>query len=309
MDQPQFTCSPPCEAQIPPWTGATSTVNYPLLTVSSGSWTSTVTREPLVVTEWVLEVETILPHADQTIKPTPATTPFWPAVVYNSADGRPTTTSAQGTFPTPPLSIGQSVKEVKVVFGSPESQLVQECGFLDFDDPLCIGQPWFFGNKTSPGGAPNPGDIENSWDSRTWCPRVSSTSADSPPRPTPSPLAQGDARTNSVKCYNSGETTEGERMHNAARSFCGIISKDELQPKYFRSMHFPFPYNGGIGTVDITISLEIKPRCSFTFSETLCEKYLSVPTDSCNCGGVNGKQGGIVENNCYIWRIDPNLTL
>ncbi|KAI3316936.1 glycoside hydrolase family 55 protein [Xylariaceae sp. AK1471] len=305
MDQPQFTCSPPCNVQIPPWTGATSTVNYPLLTVSSGSWTSTITRAPLVITEWVLEVETILPHAsnnnklkraDQTIKPTPATTPFWPAVVYNGADGRPTTTSAQGPFPTPPPSFGQSVKAVEVVFGSPESPLIEECGFLDFEDPLCITQPWFFGNKTGLGAAPNPGDLENVWDLKTMCPRSSSTSTTTtvtPPRPTPSPLEQGDARTNTVKCYNSDETTEGERMHNAARSFCGIISKDGLQPGYFRSMHFPFPYNGGIGIVDITISLEIKPRCSFIFSETLGEKYLSVPTDSCNCGGVNGKQGGI----------------
>lgn len=42
MDQPQFTCSPPCNVKIPPWTGATSTVNYPLITVSQGTWTSTI---------------------------------------------------------------------------------------------------------------------------------------------------------------------------------------------------------------------------------------------------------------------------
>ncbi|KAI1810629.1 hypothetical protein GGS20DRAFT_166843 [Poronia punctata] len=328
MDQPQFTCSPPCNVQMPPWTGATSTVNYPLLTVSSGSWTSTVTRAPLVITEWVLEAETILPHAgnnnklrraDQTIKPTLATTPFWPAVVYNGADGRPTTTSAQGPFPTPPSSIGQSVKNVRVVFGSPESPLVEECGFLDFYDPFCVHQPWFFGNETGLGSAPNPGDVENVWDARTMCPRSlstsSSTSSGTPPQPTPSPFQQGDPRTNSVKCYNSGETTEGVRMQSAARSFCGIISKDVLEPGYFRLIDFPFPYNGGIGIVIIAISLEIKRRCSFIFSESsifsesLCEKYLSVPTDSCNCAGVNGKQGGIVENNCYIWRIDPNISL
>ena len=40
MAQPKFTCVPPCNVKIPPWTGATSTVNYPLNTVSSGTWTA-----------------------------------------------------------------------------------------------------------------------------------------------------------------------------------------------------------------------------------------------------------------------------
>lgn len=36
MDEPSFTCLPPCTVQLPPWTGATSTVYYPLITVSDG---------------------------------------------------------------------------------------------------------------------------------------------------------------------------------------------------------------------------------------------------------------------------------
>lgn len=36
----------------------------------------------------------------------------------------------------------------------------------------------------------------------------------------------------------------------------------------------------------------------------LFRKYVAL--GSCNCKGVNGKQGGVVENNCYKWRIDPN---
>jgi hypothetical protein len=73
-------------------------------------------------------------------------------------------------------------------------------------------------------------------------------------------------------------------------------------------MNFPFGYNGGIGTVIITVSLQIKPRCSFIFDKTLCMKYLSVPSGSCNCDGINGKQGGAVENNCYKWMVDPNIS-
>jgi hypothetical protein len=44
MDTPQVTCSPPCTLKIPPWTGATSTVNYPLVTVSQGTWKGEWTR-------------------------------------------------------------------------------------------------------------------------------------------------------------------------------------------------------------------------------------------------------------------------
>ena len=116
-------------------------------------------------------------------------------------------------------------------------------------------------------------------------------------------------------------------MQNAAKSFCGEIAGDLLAPNYFHSRTLSFPYNGGIGSVDITISLKIKSGCSFgklsyfnkrdsiissrddKFDTALCLKYLSVPTDSCNCTGVNGKQGGIVENNCYIFRIDPNVSI
>lgn len=38
MKDPQFACSPPCLVKLPPWTGATSTVDYPRLTLSEGSW-------------------------------------------------------------------------------------------------------------------------------------------------------------------------------------------------------------------------------------------------------------------------------
>jgi len=38
------------------------------------------------------------------------------------------------------------------------------------------------------------------------------------------------------------------------------------------------------------------------------KKYLSVPTDSCDCSGINDKHGGKVINDCYEWRIDPQLS-
>jgi len=91
MSPPKFTCSPPCNVKIPPWTGATSTVNYPLLTVSSGAWTSTITRSPITISQWVFETVTITQSANvgkhkrqdfQPFWPTLAKTTSWPAVIY-----------------------------------------------------------------------------------------------------------------------------------------------------------------------------------------------------------------------------------
>jgi hypothetical protein len=330
MDQPQFTCSPPCNVKIPPWTGATSVVDYPLITVSSGAWTSTITQAPLTITEWIFDVVTLAgakeKRAADAFWPVPATTPFWPAVVYTGPNGQATTTSATVPFPTPPASIGPDApappsgtwpkRAVQPVFDSgTESPLTPECSFLSFFDPACITQPWFWGNLT--GAAPDGGDdIENLWDLRTKCPTATSSSSTSSSStktsttaasdPSPSPYEQGDPLTNKVSCYDGGETTEDVRMQYAASSFCGDIEKDKLVAGYFRSVDFPQNFNGGAGTVTITISMKIKKGCSFDWNRSLCQKYLSVPADSCNCAGVNGKQGGTVENNCYKIRVDPN---
>jgi hypothetical protein len=154
MDQPQFTCSPPCNVKIPLWTGATSTVNYPLITVSDGAWTSTITQAPLTITERVFDVVTLTQSSSNkknkrtapAFLPVPATTPFWPAVVYTGGiDGLPTTTSATVPFPKPPLSIGPNAlpppsgswpkRLIQPVYGDPENPLVDECSFFD---PSCI---------------------------------------------------------------------------------------------------------------------------------------------------------------------------
>lgn len=73
-------------------------------------------------------------------------------------------------------------------------------------------------------------------------------------------------------------------------------------------MDFPFNYNGGFGSVSVTISLEIKKGCRFVYDLATCLKYLSIPTDSCDYKGINGKHGGYVWNTCYQWRIDPQLS-
>ncbi|KAL6908782.1 hypothetical protein GGI43DRAFT_379623 [Trichoderma evansii] len=79
---PQLTCSPSCNAKIPPWTGATSTADHPLITVSQGTWMSTITQPPLIITEWVFEAVILAQdsaakrkRAAETLWSVPATTP------------------------------------------------------------------------------------------------------------------------------------------------------------------------------------------------------------------------------------------
>ncbi|KAH8812142.1 pectate lyase superfamily protein-domain-containing protein [Xylogone sp. PMI_703] len=333
MDEPQFTCSPPCNVKLPPWTSATSTVNYPLLTVSDGTWKSTITQPPITISQWVFEVVTLSQGGsnnanNQKIKrqgfdafwPVLSTTPYWPAVVYTGPDGSPSTTAPSVPFPTPPPSIGPGApappkgswpkRAVQPFAGQLDQPLVGECDFFDF---LCVGDPWIYGNFTDP-DSPDDDDNENWEELQTICPTSTSTKTSkttTATTPTKSPFETGDPMQNEVHCYNSGENTEHERMDNAANDFCNQIGRtnEVLAENFYRSSTFEFPYNGGIGIVEITLSLEIKPGCDWTWDFNECHRYLEVPVDSCNCGGVNWKQGGTVENNCYKWRIDPNVSL
>ncbi|OTA63183.1 glycoside hydrolase family 55 protein [Hypoxylon sp. EC38] len=340
-DQPQFTCSPPCTVKIPPWTGATSTVNYPLLTVSDGTWTSTITKPPITISQWVFEVVTLTQGAaaqnDKKIKrqnfdafwPVPAPTPSWPAVIYNGPDGIPTTIAPTGTFPTPPPSIGPDApppptgswprRAIQPYVGLNDQPSVIECLYFDFD---CFDSPWIYGDNGTYTGSPDGDgdDFDENWEElQTICPPRTSTSSTKTttttekgdtPTPEPSPYEHGDPLKNQLDCYDSGENTEHVRMDNAANSFCndmgslGSIAAED----FVHSREYPFDTNGGLGYVTIKIRLEVKHDCEWLYNYDECREYLDVPVDSCNCNGVDGKQGGTVENNCLKWQIDPELS-
>ena len=117
MDEPEFSCVPPCKVKLPPYTGATSVVNFPLMTVSKNGWTSTITVPPMTLSKLGFEIMTLgeggagggglkrrTPFGS--IWPVPATTSNWPVVVYRGPDGKYSTASPTEAFPTPPPSIG-----------------------------------------------------------------------------------------------------------------------------------------------------------------------------------------------------------
>ncbi|GJD05036.1 lysM domain-containing protein [Colletotrichum higginsianum] len=117
MAQPEFECQPPCRVKIPPYTGATTTVNYPLMTVSSDAWTSTITVPPMTLSKLGFEVMTLVEggpnvkrdglnrRAFEDFWPIPATTAAWPVVIYNGPDCKVSTASPKTAYPTPPPSV------------------------------------------------------------------------------------------------------------------------------------------------------------------------------------------------------------
>ena len=117
QDEPTFSCVPPCRVRIPAYTGATSVINFPLMTVSKDAWTSTITVPPLTLSSLGFDLVTLADNAAGgglnrrstefgEIWPVPATTSNWPVVVYTGPDGKASTASPTTAFPTPAPSIG-----------------------------------------------------------------------------------------------------------------------------------------------------------------------------------------------------------
>ncbi|KAK3897082.1 exo-beta-D-glucanase [Staphylotrichum tortipilum] len=113
MDEPAFSCVPPCRVKLAPYTGATSVVNFPLMTVSSGAWTSTITAPPMTLSKLGFEIMTLAEGSGAggggalrrrstafgTVWPVPATTANWPVVIYRGPDGKPPPSIGPGAAP------------------------------------------------------------------------------------------------------------------------------------------------------------------------------------------------------------------
>jgi hypothetical protein len=345
MDEPEFACSIPCTIRLPVWPSATTTVNYPLMTVSDGTWTSTITQAPLTFSEWVFELVTITEDGSngkmkrQTAGefwPVLATTTQWPVVKYTGIDGSASATAPPGIFPTPPIVLGPNAPDpihggswpklaVRYISNSYDSPQTDPCANYNYG---CTPNPWSttdppYNGQDQPDSNQNPNDDDDDNEPYQVCPlyaligprdsgsSIIATPTSTTPTSTPTPTATkiGNPMLNTVNCYNSGENTENVRMQNAAKSFCNNIQYNDFKENYLHQSDQPFDYNGGIGSVTIHLSFEIKAGCTWVWDDDECLKYFSIPTDSCNCKGINGKQGGTVSNDCYTWRIDPNVSL
>ncbi|OIW23390.1 pectin lyase-like protein [Coniochaeta ligniaria NRRL 30616] len=328
MDQPQFTCSPPCDVKIPPWTGATSTVDYPLLTVSAGTWTSTITMPPLTISQWVFEVVTLTqgPAARDLEKrqgfddfwPKPAQPTTWPSVTYTGPDFSATVVGPKVPFPTLPAVLGPDTapptsgrwpaRAVRPKVGLLDNPLVAECMYYDWME--CSDE---FGLNDWGVVSNDPGDdFDENWeDVSVTCPVESKTSSTPTASATPKVTLQlANPMFNTVDCYESGLHTEHAVLDGADRDACNDVGRAgpvfTLPYKYAR--RFDLNVKPGSLAARVDVNFEVKPNCTYTWTYSECMDYMSIPVDSCNCGGVDRKQGGTAENNCLYVRVDPNIT-
>ena len=327
MDKPTFTCVPPCVVQLPPWEKATNTVNYPLMTVSDGAWTSTITQAPLTISEYMFEIVTLtagstnrrvkraaLPFAEFT--PVLATTPSWPSIVYTGIDGQTSMTAPSVPFPTPPPSIGKrAVWGITPVEGPENSPIAQPCEYWDYS---CRGEPWLVGGDGTGIADPDedgddPIADENYEELQTTCTQTSTTTAPTSPAtnlpvPIPIPVKVGHPHLNKLSCYNKGVKVDHDDADGGIQFFCGELQRVNMLD--FKIPNYSIELAPSIGNmVRESISFKIIDKtCGFIFNYKTCVKYLTKILDGCNCGGVNKKQGGVLMNDCYAWGLDPTVS-
>lgn len=316
MDRPAFACSPPCRVQLPAWTKATRTVNYPRITVTDGTWKTTITEAPIAISKWVFEIMTVTREDGKVGKrddlvsaliPLLATTPSWPAAAFTNAAGQVESTTPAGSFPQPPVIAGSitlnpsepwPTDSLNIDLGDDASPLLDQFHYLDI---FCLSDPW---RNIIPLPVPEPDDGgEGISDAVRMCPTPSSTTTTSTtekasetaePEPEPSPFEHGDPMQNVNDCYNSGRDEDHVRAENAMNSFCNSLTnkvKDTgiaLENFYHEGM-YAFPIKNFRSATQFVLSMEVNEGCEWKSSMDECKKYLLAPMDGCNCSGENGK--------------------
>ncbi|KAK4507058.1 hypothetical protein PRZ48_000792 [Zasmidium cellare] len=103
-----------------------------------------------------------------------------------------------------------------------------------------------------------------------------------------------------VHCYNSGVMMNRTVLIAAIDPFCdqlfhdgGLFRNDAAEQAVPEGAHH------------IIVSAQPK-GCSAIDADLMCKVLLRLPIDDCNTEGVGFKQGGTVETECAIWRVDPN---
>ncbi|KAF4457928.1 hypothetical protein F53441_281 [Fusarium austroafricanum] len=150
------------------------------------------------------------------------------------------------------------------------------------------------------GGHPGAGCIErpfcNSW--------VNTKTTSTTPTPTPT-LAKPDPGRNEKHCYNSGQQSNYDAITYAAESFCRDVVNDKIQGPVWSNYKLEGKKVPSTG-YHFKLAFQVYEGCVWTANYDECMRYMKVPIDSCNCSAKGNKQGGWVENNCIMARIDPN---
>ncbi|RBR11234.1 uncharacterized protein FIESC28_09118 [Fusarium coffeatum] len=139
----------------------------------------------------------------------------------------------------------------------------------------------------------------NSW--------VNTKTTSTTPSPTPT-LIKPDPGQNEKHCYNSGQRSNYEAITFAAESFCRDVVNDQVQGPVWSNYKLEGKKTPS-GGYHFKLEFHVKEGCIWRSNYDECMRYMKVPIDSCNCSAKGDKQGGWVENNCVIARVDPNSGL
>ncbi|UZP32215.1 hypothetical protein NXS19_000031 [Fusarium pseudograminearum] len=150
------------------------------------------------------------------------------------------------------------------------------------------------------GGHGGPACVEretcNSW--------INTKTTSTTPSPTPT-LTKPDPGQNEKHCYNSGQQSNYEAITYAAESFCRDVVNDQVQGPVWSNYKLEGKKTPSTG-YHFKLAFQVNEGCVWTANYDECMRYMKVPIDSCNCSAKGNKQGGWVENNCIMARIDPN---
>ena len=119
---PQVYCQFPCTVVLPPFQGVTTTTAYPLVTVTSSGYTTTITRPPMTISIWWISTIVVgQSSGDKTITPgvTLLTTKTWPAFETTDSAGRVFHTRATETPSPPPPFISSAIPRITFISGLP----------------------------------------------------------------------------------------------------------------------------------------------------------------------------------------------
>ncbi|KAG8674092.1 hypothetical protein FPOAC1_000055 [Fusarium poae] len=136
----------------------------------------------------------------------------------------------------------------------------------------------------------------NSW--------VNTKTTSTTPSPTPT-LIKPDPGQNEKHCYDSGQKSNYEAITYAAESFCRDVVNDQVQGPVWSNYKLEGKKVPSTG-YHFKLAFQVYEGCIWTANYDECMRYMKVPIDSCDCSAQGNKQGGWVENNCIMARIDPN---
>lgn len=111
---------------------------------------------------------------------------------------------------------------------------------------------------------------------------------------------------NDLTCYDSGQAASRDNMVFGAKEFCTQYNEFLYKSNDFQALELNFGWDEQHKAgLNMLVRLELKSNCQWRVDEGECNKQLLRIIDGCDQNTIADKQGGVLENNCLAWRIDP----